>query len=147
MRLRLLFLGWLLLQTAAVAQPRKASAYPFATIRHACGPADGPALQITLTKVANPGKNNARLFITLYGDLPQAPLAKPRTYELHHMANGDAVRCPKPNACESAERGRMVLERFDGTGAEGSYELHFKDGSEVRGSFKAAWKEVREACG
>jgi len=122
-------------------------AFPFATIRHACGPTDGPALQITLTKVANPGKEDARLFLTLYRDLPQPPLAQPRTFELECMQAGDAVRCPRPGACESAQRGHLVLEKFDGTGAEGSYELYFKDGSTERGRFKAAWKEVREACG
>ena len=149
MRLRLLLLGWLLLQTAAVAQPRKgpAAAYPFATIRHACGPTDGPALQITLTKVPNPGKKSARLFITLYGDLPQAPLTQPRHFDLGQRTTGDAVRCPKPNACETAERGGLVLERLDGAGAQGSYGLHFKDGSQESGRFKAAWKEIREACG
>ena len=123
------------------------AAYPYATIRHACGPTDGPALQITLTKVEKPGKNDARLFLTLYRDLPELPLAQPRTFELERMQSGDAVRCPKPNACESAERGQVVLEKFDGTGAEGSYELHFKDGAIERGRFKATWLEIREACG
>ncbi|MGH9492295.1 MAG: hypothetical protein ACRD2K_02230 [Terriglobales bacterium] len=123
------------------------AAYPYATIRHACAPWDGPALQITLTKVENSGKNDARLFLTLYRDLPEPPLTKPRTFELERMESGDAVRCPRPNACESATSGRVVLEQFDGTSAEGSYELHFKDGSIERGRFKALWKEVREACG
>lgn len=148
MRLRVALLAWLLLQTAALAQRRGGQAnYPFATIRHACGPTDGPALQITLTKVPKPGKNSARLFITLYGDLPQAPLTQPRHFDLGERATGDAVRCPKPNACETAERGSLVLERLDGAGAQGSYGLHFKDGSQERGRFKAAWKEIREACG
>jgi len=123
------------------------AAFPFATIRHACAPWDGPALQITLTKVENPGKNDARLFLTLYRDLPEPPLTQPRTFELERMLAGDAVRCPRPGACESALRGHLVLEKFDGTGAEGNYELHFKDGAIERGRFKAAWKEVREACG
>jgi hypothetical protein len=131
----------------AAARTCQPAAFPFATVRHACGPTDGPALQVTLTKVRNPGKNAARLFLSLYGDLPEPPLAQPRAFELGHMQSGDAVRCPRPGACESAERGQVVLEKFDGTGAEGSYELHFKDGSRERGRFKAAWKEVREACG
>lgn len=141
----------LLLSSAPAApkqrQQTKAAAWPFATIRHACGPTDGPALQITLTKVANPGKKDARLFLSLYRDLPEMPLAQPRTFELTRMLDGDGARCLKPNACESAERGHVVLEKLDGTAAEGSYELHFKDGSSERGRFKAAWKEIREACG
>ena len=126
---------------------KQPAAFPYATIRHACAPWDGPALQITLTKVQNPGKDDARLFLTLYRDLPEPPLAQPRTFELERMQSGDAVRCPRPNACESAERGQVVLEKFDGTGAQGSYELYFKDGSIERGMFKASWSEVREACG
>jgi len=132
------------------SRPRAAlpfAAFSFATIRHACGPTDGPALQLTLTKVEHPGKDDARLFLTLYRDLPEPPLTQARSFELAHMKDGDAVRCPRPGACESALRGRVVLEKFDGTGAEGSYELHFKDGSTESGRFKAAWKEVREACG
>ena len=132
-------------QGEAASWPR--AAFPFATIRHACGPTDGPALQIILTKVANPGKNDARLFLSLYRDLPQPPLSQPRTFELAHMQDGDGVRCPRPNGCESAERGRVVLEKFSGAGAEGSYELYFKDGSTERGRFQAAWKEVRQDCG
>lgn len=131
---------------AEPARPPSA-AWPFATIRHACGPTDGPALQITLTKVANPGKDDARLFLSLYRDLPEPPLSKPRTFELEPQQSGDAVRCLRPNACESAPRGHVVLEKFDGRGAEGSYEVHFKDGSRERGRFQAAWKEIREACG
>ena len=134
---------------APPAEPasRPPVAFPFATIRHACGPTDGPALQIALTKVENPGKDDARLFLTLYRDLPQPPLAQPRTFELAHMKEGDGVRCLKPRECESALRGHLMMEKFDGLGAEGSYELHFKDGSTERGRFKAAWKEIREACG
>ena len=123
------------------------AAFPFSTIRHACGPTDGPALQITLTKVRNPGKEGARLFLSLYGDLPQPPLAQPRAFELTNTRDGDAVRCLRPKACESAERGQVVLEKFEGRGAEGSYELYFKDGSTERGRFKAAWKEIRQDCG
>ncbi len=124
------------------------AAWPFATIRHACAPWDGPALQITLAKVANPGKDDARIFLRLYRDLPEPPLNKPRTFDLVQQDSGNGVRCLRPNACESAESGRLVLEKLDGTnGAIGSYELHFKDGSIERGRFKAAWKEVRELCG
>ena len=76
MRLRIALLAWLLFGIAAFAQRGGGQAnYPFATIRHACGPTDGPALQITLTKVENPGKDDARLFLTLYRDLPEMPLA------------------------------------------------------------------------
>ena len=121
--------------------------YPYGTIQHACGPTDGPALQITLTKVENPGKDDARLLLTIYGDLPEPPLAQLRTFELESMQSGDAARCPRANACETAVRGQVMLQKFDGTGAEGSYEMHFKDGSIERGRFKAAWVEVRLACG
>ncbi|HEV2022928.1 MAG TPA: hypothetical protein VGQ94_10445 [Terriglobales bacterium] len=63
------------------------------------------------------------------------------------MQSGNAVCCPQPGACESAERGHVMLEKFDGTKAEGNYEPSFKDGATERGTFKASWKEVREACG
>jgi hypothetical protein len=126
---------------------RPPAAFPFAAIRHACGPTDGPALQIVLTQVENPGKDDARLFLTLYRDLPEPPLSQPRTFELAHMQDGDAVRCLRPNACESAARGQVVLQKFDGTGAAGNYELFFKDGSSERGSFKARWKEAHQDCG
>lgn len=135
--------------SAASPEPARqsTSAWPFATIRHSCGPTDGPALQITLRKVEMPEKDGALLFLNLYGKQAQPPFSTPLTLELEHNQSGDGVRCMGKKPCESAERGQVVLEKFDGTGAEGSYELFFKDGSTERGRFKAAWKEVREACG
>lgn len=126
---------------------RRNPAYPVATIRHACGPTDGPALQIKLSKVANPGPTDATVFLTLYADLPQAPLAEPRTYPLNPQTSGDAVRCLKPRECETAVQGELVLDTFDGRGAKGSYKLRFKDGSVEEGAFTATWKEVPEHCG
>ncbi|MGH6629839.1 MAG: hypothetical protein ACREB3_08915, partial [Burkholderiales bacterium] len=122
-------------------------AYPVATIRHACGPTDGPALQIKLSKLPDPGPKDAALFLTLYADLPQAPLPEPRTYPLRPQTSGDGVRCQRPNECETAEQGELVLDTFDGHGAKGSYKLRFKDGSVEEGSFTATWKEVPEHCG
>jgi len=126
---------------------RPAAAFPFATIRHACGPTDGPALQIVLTKVEHPSQDDARIFLSLYHDLPELPMSRPRSFELTHMQEGDGARCLRPHACETAERGTVVLQKLDGTGAEGSYELFFKDGSTERGTFKAAWKEIHQDCG
>lgn len=126
---------------------RRNPAYPVATIRHACGPTDGPALQIKLSKVANPGANDSALFLTLYGDLPEAPLPEPRTYQLSPQTSGDGVRCLKPRECENAAQGELVLDVFDGRGAKGSYRLRFKDGSMEEGAFTATWKEVPEHCG
>ncbi|MGH9602124.1 MAG: hypothetical protein ACRD24_07010 [Terriglobales bacterium] len=126
---------------------RRNPAYPVATIRHACGPTDGPALQIKLSKVANPGTGDAALFLTLYADLPRAPLPEPHTYQLRPQTSGDGVRCLKPNQCETATQGELVLESFDGRGAKGSYKLRFKDGSVEEGAFTATWKEVPEHCG
>jgi len=126
---------------------KRSSAYPVATIRHACGPTDGPALQITLSKVPNPGAQDARLFLTIYGNLPDPPLSEPRTYRLDPQTGGDGARCPKSNDCETAERGTLVLDTFSGHGATGSYKLHFKDGSVEEGSFTATWREVPEHCG
>jgi hypothetical protein len=126
---------------------RRNPAYPVATIRHACGPTDGPALQIKLSKVASPGPYDPTLFLTLYADLPQAPLAELRTYQLRAQTSGEGVRCLKHNECENAVEGTLALETFDGRGAKGSYKLRFKDGSVEEGEFTATWKEVPEHCG
>lgn len=123
------------------------AAFPFATIRHACGPTDGPALQITLTQLEKRVPDGALLFLNLYGKQAEPPFTTPLTLKLEHNQSGEGVRCMGKKPCETAERGEVVLEKFDGTGAEGSYELYFKDGSSERGSFKAAWKEIHEACG
>ncbi len=122
-------------------------AYPVATIRHACGPTDGPALQIKLSKVSDPGPEEPAIFLTIYGNLPQAPLPEPRAYQLRPQTEGDGVRCLKPNACETAEQGQLVLDTFSGHGAQGFYKLRFKDGSVEEGSFTATWREVPEHCG
>jgi hypothetical protein len=121
--------------------------YPVASIRHACGPADGPALQIRLSKVQDPGPKDAALYIMVYGDLPRVPLSEPRRYALSARTSVDGVRCLNLNTCETAEQGELVLDTFDGRGATGSYQLRFKDGSVEDGNFRATWKEVPEHCG
>jgi len=126
---------------------RRNPAYPVATIRHACGPTDGPALQIKLSKAPDPRPGDPVIFLTIYGDLPQAPLPEARTYQFGSQSSGDGVRCLKANACDSAEQGELVLDVFDGRGAKGSYKLRFKDGSVEEGAFTATWKEVPEHCG
>ncbi len=121
--------------------------FPVASIRHACGPTDGPALQIKLSKVPEPRPEDPVIFLTIYGDLPQAPLPEARTYPLRPQSSGDGVRCLKPKNCETAIEGELVLDVFDGRGAKGSYKLRFKDGSVEEGNFTAKWKEVPEHCG
>ena len=60
---------------------------------------------------------------------------------------GFASRCAREGNCQRAESGWIEFDTFErGSGARGRYELHFKDGETMKGSFEAKWCEERVVC-
>ncbi len=61
---------------------------------------------------------------------------------------GFASRCAKEGDCQRADSGTIVFEKYEeGSGARGSYELHFKGGEKTSGSFDVVWWKTRTICG
>jgi hypothetical protein len=118
--------------------------YHFGTINHSCGPADGPALDIRLTR----SKDDRVPFINLniYGNLPALPLSAARTYELKTGNDAGASRCTTEGHCVAADSGAFTLTRLDGTGGTGHYKVHLTDGTSEEGDFQLRWIEVKMVC-
>jgi hypothetical protein len=131
------------------APPEEKSRFSHAIIGSSCAPWDGPALEITASSSSSDQcrKTTAPYIrIAIWRNLPTAA---PATIVLDvATGNGYAGRCAKENACEAAERAIIRFTSFDsGRHAAGTYELHFKDGSVVKGAFDAEWCHERVVCG
>ena len=113
----------------------------------------GPALALTVTtKPADCQTAAPYLLINLY-DLP---ITTGKSYPIGiqgEMKIGQASRCPNSNACQAADSGEVVFDKFqEDIGASGLYRLHFpglnkNDGSTVDGTFRLKWCNNHELCG
>lgn len=124
------------------------SQYKFGVVHRDCAPWDGAAIAVKLsTKLLQCNRTvEPYLRIAVY-DLPiQTDKIIKLDYD-NHM-HGQAVRCLKGDTCESADSGEVVITSFkEGTGATGRYQMKFRDGSTLSGTFDAKWCELRFFCG
>ena len=122
------------------------SPYRSGTINHSCGPADGPAMAISLTQTQDT-KKGPWLNIYINEHLPEIPLSSPKSYDLKIGADAGASRCIAVGDCSRADSGTVTLHRLDGTSGSGHYQMHFPDGTTEEGDFELRWIEVRMMCG
>ena len=120
--------------------------YRFGTINHSCGPADGPALAISLTQT-NDAKKGPWLNIYIHDHLPELPVTSAKTYDLKLGADAGSSRCISNSDCARADSGSVTLDHLDGNGGSGHYSMHFTDGTTEEGSFELHWIEVHMMCG
>ena len=127
----------------------KAPQGPPATIGAQCAPWDGAAIGIEINARME-AKDQPRIFIALFKDLPNHGMTEPHTYQIEGMQSqaGSASVCKtKEDGCESAASGKLILESSSKDWADGSYDLVMKDGQHHRGRFHAKWVERRIFCG
>jgi hypothetical protein len=61
---------------------------------------------------------------------------------------GSAARCAKEGDCRLAQSATIVFDKYQGrSGAAGHYELQFKGGEILKGTFAVKWCEERVLCG
>lgn len=123
------------------------SRFTFAYVQDACGPTDGPALELFLTdKQAECGKFEPPLIrVWIEDDLPKSV---PHDYSIASSKYFFASRCLKQDQCPAAVSGVLHLTKYaQGKAASGDYEFHFQDGSFEKGSFDASWCVTRLLCG
>jgi hypothetical protein len=132
---------------AAVASP-DGSSFSYGTMQSSCAPWDGPAIAITLTTEPAQCKRIAG---------PYVSLAVWRGVPIHARqvvkfgAGSDAgwgARCAKEGDCKSAQSGTLIFDNYqERSSATGQYELQFKDGGTLKGTFAVKWCEERVICG
>jgi len=137
--------AWLVLR----AVPSSADApFSYALIRPSCAPWDGAAIEVTLTKESAQCSRIDGPYLVI-GVWRGLPLHDAQEVDFDsRTSNGFASQCAKAGDCERAESGAIVFEKFQqGTGASGHYELQFKGGKTLTGSFNARWCNDRVMCG
>lgn len=128
--------------------------FPFARAHRECGPADGPAIRIQLSRVEMPPDvreppAGPYLDLLINGSITEVsgrrflldPEGRGRSGSSH------AYRCAAPGDCAPARSGTV---RLDGLQADslltGRYELELDDADRITGSFRARWIQVPLVC-
>lgn len=123
-------------------------AFPTAFARNGCGPADGPAVQLSLSPITQVEPVEPPVFrIGLWRS--RAELAgKTWTVAPASLTNGFASYCSGPNDCEEAVSGTVRLDPVaDPAVQSGEVDLTFRKRGAVRATFRAAWRDVQILCG
>ena len=148
-RMQIVVLTVLVLATVAALSAPVQPPYPYGVIQSSCAPWDGPAVVVTLTREpAQCGRTDAGPYLAI-GVWRGLPIHEGQTVTFGAGSDaGFASRCAKEGDCERAESGTVVFERYQqGSSAAGRYELQFKGGEIVKGTFDVKWCEMRVRCG
>jgi hypothetical protein len=128
--------------------------YPHAYAAKDCGPADGPAVTVYLSSqpMVWPADGFPREFtspfvmISVWRSTRDA-LSKQFVVE-ENASWGMVSFCGNASACAPAPTGRVRLARLTGRGVlEGEIDVRSPAGEEVRGTFRAEWKDRVVYCG
>jgi len=139
------FIAVAAIATTATSAP---AAYSYGTIQSSCAPWDGPAIGITLTSEPAQCKRTSEPFISI-GIWRGLPVQSGQVVKFAPGSDaGFASRCKKEGSCERAQSGTITFERYEvGSSASGRYELHFKGGETLSGTFDVKWCDERVICG
>lgn len=114
----------------------------------ACGPADGPAVEIYLTPTPFEASDPALPYVRIYIWQSLTNLTERTWIVGGDQPGGSAWYHSSPNDIIVATSGSVTVNRVapDKT-IEGSADLRFAGGRRVRGGFRAAWRERTMLCG
>jgi hypothetical protein len=124
------------------------SLFAYGLIQSSCAPWDGPAIGITLTAKPAQCERVTGPYISM-GVWRGLPIHAGQTVKFGGGSDaGFASRCANEGDCQRAESGSIVFEKYEeGSGARGRYDLHFKGGEAVKGTFDVQWCKTRGMCG
>ncbi len=132
---------------AAIAIPAESS-FSYGTVRSSCAPTDAPAIAITLTQERSDCKRvtGPSVSFAIWRGLP---IHAGQTVEIGPGSNsGSAARCAKEDECKLAQSATIVFDSYEErSGAKGHYEMQFRGGETLKGSFEVKWCEERVICG
>lgn len=149
MRTRLApFLLILMLLASAGAEDARGN-FTDGIIQPSCAPWDGPAMAITLTQSPVDPKAFPKppyLGINIWNELP---LHDGQVLKFTYSSKlGSVTRCLKEASCEVATSAEVHVDSVkSGSGATGHYDIHFKNGDTVTGSFDVKWRDFHQRCG
>ena len=137
-----------ILLVTGIASTSDQPTYSHGLIENSCAPWDGLAIAITLTPDSPQCGRVTGPYVSM-GVWRGLPIHDGQVVKFGEGSDaGYASRCRKEGDCERAQSGSITFEKYEGTsGARGRYELHFKNGETLAGSFQVRWCENRMICG
>jgi hypothetical protein len=118
------------------------AALPFATATPSCGPADGPAVEITLAATGEPAVT-PHLRLVIYEGLTRL-----RGRWTLGSDVGFASYVPSSGAPEGATRGTVEIEQVDAANTvTGTVDVVFERAGTFKGRFRATWVARVVMCG
>ena len=131
----------------AIAIPADSS-FSYGTIRSSCAPTDAPAIAITLTPERSACKRPTGPYVS-FAIWRGLPIHAGQVVEFGPGSNaGSAARCAKEGDCKLAQSATIVFDTYEErAGATGHYEMSFKGGETLTGTFEVKWCEERVICG
>jgi len=142
--------GILVLSLAAIAASASSDgpSFSYGTIQSSCAPWDGPAVEIRLTTQPAECKRVSEPYISV-AIWRGLPIREGQVVKLGGGSDaGSAARCAKEGDCKLAQSATIVFDKYqERSDAAGHYELQFKDGETLKGTFAVKWCEERVFCG
>jgi len=132
---------------AAIATPAGPS-FSYGTMQNSCAPWDGPAIEMRLTTEPAQCKRVTEPYIAI--DIWRGlPIHEGQVVKFGAGSDaGSAARCAKEGDCKLAQSATIVFDKYQGhSSAAGHYDLQFKGGEIVKGTFEVKWCEERVFCG
>jgi hypothetical protein len=132
---------------AAIASPDGPS-FSYGTMQSSCAPWDGPAVEMRLTTQPAECKRVSEPYISI-AIWRGLPIHEGQVVKLGGGSDaGSAARCVKEGDCKLAQSATIVFDKYQArSDAAGHYELQFKNGETVKGTFAVKWCEERVVCG
>jgi hypothetical protein len=138
------------LALTAIAASAKADGpnFSYGVMQGSCAPWDGPAIAIRLTtkpaecmKVSGPF-----LAIAIWRGLP---IHAGQAVNLDEGSGaGSVALCAKEGDCKLTQSATITFDKYqERASAAGHYELQFKGGEILKGTFEVKWCEERVFCG
>jgi len=124
------------------------SSYSYGTMQASCAPWDGPAIQVRLTTEPAQCKHRTEPFVSI-AIWKGLPIQEGQTVKIDsETGSGYAAHCRKEGECTRAQSATITFDHYkQGSGASGRYELQFKGGEVLKGSFEVKWCDERVICG
>ncbi len=132
---------------AAIASP-DGSSFSYGTIQGSCAPWDGPAVEMRLTTEPAECKRVTEPYISIAIGRG-LPIHEGQVVKVGAGSDaGSAARCAKEGDCRLAQSATIVFDKYQGrSDAAGHYELQFKGGEILKGTFAVKWCKERVVCG
>lgn len=150
MHIRKKFVTAAMLALTAIAASAKGDGpnFSYGVMQSSCAPWDGPAIEMRLTTAPAECKKVSGPFLSV-AIWRGLPVHAGQAFNFGAGSDaGSVARCTKEGDCKLTDSATITFDKYQERGsAAGHYELQFKGGEILKGTFEAKWCEERVLCG